>query len=357
MSNTSAPPFLNPNDPYLSIPPNVVTRINVANSFTGIMIAMWFGDFLNSLYEEYIMFSKHRKGFPDIVYVLARLACMGYCISDLIFVSSENFSRLNCQAITQAFNWFAGLSICITSLLFFFRIRAVFFNSPATTIGFFLLWLATCTSLIAPFVVRAITQNHNFCVISEVSIWTFIPFIVVAIHDTFVFFAINIRLTQYHSVRVDGQTAWQTFFSGTGMSTISKALLTTGQLYYLATIGVSVAVAISIMVSLIPVSYRGMLIVPDILLQNSMACRVYRHLKIGRLNEVDVTTVHGVRPRRTGDSSVIVTGLKFFKPPSTRTGTVPDVKSADAAMTLDDSDVRLEIKPDMMEMKNGIDLI
>ncbi|KAI0790068.1 hypothetical protein C8Q75DRAFT_806709 [Abortiporus biennis] len=338
-------------DPFSLLPPDVARGIRISESLNTVSDAMWLGDFANSLYDEYIMLFKHKRGFPDLVYVVARLSCLGYVISDLLFelnlatpLASVNL-EINCESVFAALDWLGSLTVCITSLLFFFRIRAVFFDFPVIIGGFFLLWLTTCSSFVALFFIRATTLGSNLCLISEVSIWSSIPYLVVAVHDTLVFLAISIRLTHFSHMGfdTDGRSRWKTFFRGSSMPSLSRALLKNGQLYYLVTIGFSVAFGVGIMISSIPLSYRSTFTGVNIIIQNTMACRVYRQLKIGRLDEVDVTYEtseqgsNGRRIRLVGVSAI--RSLRFEGNPDLHT-TMGTIETAE--IHLDDIQMRAE---------------
>ncbi|KAL4246535.1 hypothetical protein ABKN59_009961 [Abortiporus biennis] len=254
-------------DPSAFSQPEVLRDISISESLSHILGAIWLGDLANALYDEYIMLSKHNTKFPDLVYFSARLACLGFVISDLVLTTSVNFP-VDCQQVSAAVDCrFPRLPYC----------RCRFLPS--------------------------VDGNMD---ITHFSLLDSIPFIAVAIHDTMVFLAISIRLTLLGACTIvqDGLSLWKAFLAlhRSDMSgTISKALLKTGQLYYLVTFGVSVGVAASLMVSSIPVAYRSMFIIVDILLQNSMACRVYRQLKIGQIVEVDITNQITIRnDRRDG---------------------------------------------------------
>ncbi|KAL4245593.1 hypothetical protein ABKN59_010479 [Abortiporus biennis] len=70
-----------------------------------------------------------RLWFPDFVYFAARLSCLGYALSSLILVDFP----VDCRPLNLALTWTASFSVCITSLLFFFRIRAVFYGALLVT--------------------------------------------------------------------------------------------------------------------------------------------------------------------------------------------------------------------------------
>lgn len=66
------------------------------------------------------------------------------------------------------------------------------------------------------------------------------------------------------------------------------------------TVGLNIAVAISVLVPSFPPVYRAMLGVTNVALQNAMACRVFRQLKIGRIKDGSMA---GTLPTVTNGSS------------------------------------------------------
>lgn len=72
----------------------------------------------------------------------------------------------------------------------------------------------------------------RFCVNSDVKPFSSAGIVVVAVHDTLVFLAIGIRLVMF-SLADTWSERFKTFLSGKGMGNVSRALLHTGQLYYL----------------------------------------------------------------------------------------------------------------------------
>lgn len=101
-------------------------------------------------------------------------------------------------------------------------------------IAFFgLLWLATFSAITAPFGVDGThIGTTQFCINSDVKSFSSAGLIVGAAHDTLVFLAITVRLLMY-SLADTWTARFRAFFSGRGMGNISKALLHTGQQYYL----------------------------------------------------------------------------------------------------------------------------
>ncbi|KAL4252550.1 hypothetical protein ABKN59_005014 [Abortiporus biennis] len=171
MSNSTLPPILNPLDPFALLPPDIAREVSISFFLSQLSGGIWLGDFLNGLYEEYVMLRKHRRSYPDIAYVVSRLACLGLVIADLVFTTSQN-SHVDCHAVNAATTWMGALSISFSSLLFWFRIRAVFYNSPIIVGCFFVLWMGTCISLAAPWIIVVSTlRPSSLCIIEKVATW------------------------------------------------------------------------------------------------------------------------------------------------------------------------------------------
>ena len=121
------------------------------------------------------------------------------------------------------------------SLLFFFRVRAVFKANKYVVAFFALIWLSTFGSFTVPF---SIGGEHigttNRCINSNIKPSSSVGIIVSTVNDTLVFVAITYRLVVYNtSVSNTWRMRLKVLFSGEGMGGVSKALLQTGQLYYL----------------------------------------------------------------------------------------------------------------------------
>lgn len=140
----------------------------------------------------------------------------------------------DCHALAKAIGWCGAFALPLNSLLFFFRIRAVFSTSWMTQLFFFCTWLGVFGgALTAPFGVDGVHIGTTMnCVNSNVKAYSSAGSIVVALNDTMVFIAISVRLLMY-SLADTWDERFKVFFSGRGMGNMSKSLLQTGQLYYL----------------------------------------------------------------------------------------------------------------------------
>jgi hypothetical protein len=126
------------------------------------------------------------------------------------------------------------VAIPATSLLFFFRIRAVFNNNIYIVAVFGLLWLATLAgSLTVPF---AISGTHvgptKHCINTGVKPFSSTGIIVSTVNDTLVLIFISWRLVQ-SSYQESFRGRAKTFFIGDGLPAFSRSLIQSGQEYYL----------------------------------------------------------------------------------------------------------------------------
>ena len=128
-----------------------------------------------------------------------------------------------------------------TALLFFFRVRALYHDTPVVIVIFGLLWLSVVAGALTLPISNGTQASHilpdeKYCIVTA----TFpgyagLVIILPAIYDTLVFFAVSYRL--YPAQEVGETTTWKEriglFFTGQGLPKLSKALLQGGQQYYL----------------------------------------------------------------------------------------------------------------------------
>ena len=127
-----------------------------------------------------------------------------------------------------------------------------------------------------------------------------IPILLTAVNDTLVFLAISYRMVSIAIVKNTWRARTKSFFTGDGLYYLSKALLQSGQVYYLSvflfasistliwsnlyssvTIGVAIIGSVLIFCGNISVQLRAMLVTPYFTLASAMACRVFRIVIFG----------------------------------------------------------------------------
>ncbi|KAK7689449.1 hypothetical protein QCA50_007241 [Cerrena zonata] len=115
------------------------------------------------------------------------------------------------------------------------------------------------------------------------------------------------------------------------MGYVSKSLLKTGQLYYLATVSINLVAMILLLSPSLSQVYQGMFTVPNVALQNAMACRVFRLLKLGVISDTPTNAPHS--SSFGGANRTHLSTLQF---PGTRT----DISETLGGSPTDDIDLR-----------------
>ncbi|KAH8103809.1 hypothetical protein BXZ70DRAFT_1051449 [Cristinia sonorae] len=286
----------NPFTPLAWLPKDIADQMEASRYLYSATIGAWLWDFLMSFPDEMRMFKQYGFGLTDFVYVGTSSPESPQLHSSFAHFYSKAIAPIpDCHALAKTIGWLAAVSLPLNCLLFFFRIRALFHGNNVVIAFFGVLWLSTLATITAPFGVDgAHMGNTRFCVNTAVKEYASVGFIVGAVHDTIVFLTITTKLST-HSTAGSWKGRFQAFVSGGGMGSVSRALLKTGQLYYLVTVGMNILTLALILSPPVPPVIRAMFTIPDIALQNAMTCRVHRLLKLGLLREDGDSTV----PSRT----------------------------------------------------------
>ncbi|KAI0783244.1 hypothetical protein C8Q75DRAFT_726331 [Abortiporus biennis] len=278
--------ILNPETPLAWVSKSVAQQVEIVRYVFVGTLAAWIWDYLMSIWDEYRIFRKSGIKAIDIVYLLARFTTFSHIITALLFITAP---IEHCHAMEIASAWVAFLAMPLNTLLFFFRIRAIFRDSRLVATAFAILWLFTLAGAVSAFSLHSIQLGPTRYCIAQAKPWISVGPIAIAVYDTAVYLSIGIRLTiNSREFSLNRHNKIKVFFHGSGVSRISRSLLLSGQLYYLVTVTVNIAIMISVVSSSVSPIYRSMLLVPNIALQNAMACRVYRQVKLGLIAN-DVT--------------------------------------------------------------------
>ena len=152
--------------------------------------------------------------------------------------TNSNFAFLvmplgNCDIFLRVISWLSIASLISCSTLFLVRVCSVYHDSKKARILFCLIWLIKgIGSLVLPFSFAAAPLGPSGpCALSSVTELAFIPILVIDVFDTVVFVAISYRAINFYTMRTHWQR-FKAFFTGTEASPVYKALLRTGQLYF-----------------------------------------------------------------------------------------------------------------------------
>ncbi|KAF7334207.1 hypothetical protein MSAN_02382000 [Mycena sanguinolenta] len=288
MANTTNLP--NPFTPLAFIPPVPASEFEAAQYLFAATAYVW--DIGVNLGNDYALLFKYKVRFPTIVYFLSRAFTLAYILTCFVFAVAP---VKNCDAIVIGFSTCLVLSQTSTALLFFLRATAVWHPNKIAYAMFSVLWLAVLAAAVA-----ASLGTHGVhigptkqCAETGMAPNAQILVIVVLINDTAIFTAITYRILA-HTIVADSPAArLRIFFGGAGSFTLSKALLQSGQHFYL--------VAVTANVTLLAVfkrnannHYQSMLAIPAFALINAMACLVFRRVKLGSISPdgtVEIPTI------------------------------------------------------------------
>jgi len=288
-SHSSLTLLPNPTTPLAFLPATVARQLEICRYIWAAFLGAWIWDVALSFKEEFHMMKGFKFKAADVVYFLARISSGGFAITALCFVASP---VSNCQMFAKIVGSFAALSLPFNSLLFIFRVRGVFHGNQYV-VGFFcLLWLGiSASSIFAPFSVHGMhIGTTRYCIPTKITTDVSIAMTISAVNDTLVFIAITVRLMMF-SLENTWKERIKMLLRAQSMGSVSTIVLQSGQLYYMATVGINFVAAVVILMPSFPPVYRAMFTFLNITLQNSMACRVYRQLKIGLIRDLEMSSV------------------------------------------------------------------
>ncbi|PPR01380.1 hypothetical protein CVT24_006218 [Panaeolus cyanescens] len=302
-STSQAPPFSlpNPTTPLAFLPPDVARQASVAMFVLVASLTVILWDVLNNIRSDYLLLTRRKVGLPTFVYLFSR-----------IFVRRTNASVLaaapvgNCKMASVAVNALFPLAIPSTSLLLFFQVRAIYMRNNMVVAFFGLMWIAVvgaCTTTVIASRSAVEIGQTNYCIVyAELKSYSSAPAIVVLVNDTLMFMSIVYKALQCSMTANDGvKTGVKTFLFGTSLPALSKALLQNGQAYFLSTVGINLVTVIIFYIDKIPITYRLIIGIPDVVLMNIMACRIYRNTKLGKFNLPAQSVINRNNPPLTGN--------------------------------------------------------
>ncbi|KDR73150.1 hypothetical protein GALMADRAFT_142293 [Galerina marginata CBS 339.88] len=281
----SSPPIVHPSAPPAYFPPSVSSDLIVASYLPVAALVVHIWDMLNNVNADYKLLTRHRLRLPSIVYCISRLSTLA-CLLVVTIYTSAFFGP--CDPNFHLSPWLYCIAMQSTSLLFFFRVSAMYHDHKPVALFFFLTWLgilggSLSSALIAH--IQGVGPTKNCLGRARKSfVWT--SFIVPLVNDTLIFIAISFRLTLIglpENTRF--KDAFRVIIFGKDLPSFSKALLRDGQAYYLTTLVLSFTVTIVFFIESIPSVYRVLLSLPNLTIVNFMACRVYRRTKSGMYRE------------------------------------------------------------------------
>ncbi|KAI0795012.1 hypothetical protein C8Q75DRAFT_522010 [Abortiporus biennis] len=270
----------NPLTPLAWLPPDVADQFEAGRYVLSATFGAWLWDVFMSIPEDIQLFSKRKLSFTDGFYVLSRLFTLGYLVTTLVFQVAQ---VSHCDALLKIAGAFAAISIPFNTLLFLFRATTVFPHNLPFQTAFYILWTGTLgCAVLMPIDYRGIGSHlgpTRYCFASEPKGTISAPPIAIAVYNSILFLAISVELTSKY-----GFTE-ASLFSKEVITRFFRRLLQTGQFYYAVTLILNIGTMVVSLDHTIPPVTRSILVAPNIVLMNAMACRLYRNLKIGLVKD------------------------------------------------------------------------
>ncbi|KAF5328554.1 hypothetical protein D9758_017999 [Tetrapyrgos nigripes] len=239
-----------------------------------------------------------RIGLPTVAYFISRIMTLGFQLGMTLFLLAPVPCTPTAHIVEVAF----FLSKISTTLMFFFRVNALYYNHPYIRAIFFSLWIIT-VGLISPahfmftdVETLSVPGMQARCLLLKTKrIFALIPAWAILLHDTSVFLAISYKL--YRNAHLE-ESSWNVrglgsrtgafFFPGKKLPPFSRALLKDGQVYYLVSSLCSTVVVALLLATNVNEDYRLLLIPVEIAVINSTACHVFRNVKLGRIQNREI---------------------------------------------------------------------
>ncbi|KAK7443784.1 hypothetical protein VKT23_015565 [Stygiomarasmius scandens] len=317
MSNSTLP---NPYTPLAFLSPESAQSLRVATYLQMGAFGVFLSDICINLSSDYEILTKRKVGPPTIVYIISRVSTLVFEIMVSLLIGG---ATVDCKSMGIVIETAMFITKATTSLLSSLRVRAIYNGTPKVQRSFLLLWLINVAGDCLSFLVVRADQLPNvpikMCYFVRIHRDLIaVAFFIRLLHDTLVFSAISYRLLTLSPVqeRLEGgfnpkvtkiRDQIIEFFTGSNMPLFSKTLLKDGQLYYLVSTLSIVIVVVLVFVHAVEDNYLVFALTTYVAVFNSMACYVFRHVKLGRIRE---ETISDSRPSTSHISGHFRMGLE-----------------------------------------------
>ncbi|KAF8180752.1 hypothetical protein K438DRAFT_1841758 [Mycena galopus ATCC 62051] len=243
--------------------------------------AVFIWDILSNLRADYTLLFKRKLAWPVVAYFLSRITSTAAVIGCAVFLT---YPVEGCRSFGLGVALLYPITIPST-LLLFFRVHAIYGGTRAVpvTIIFGLMWIAVlATSIIIPIATISVnTGPSRYCILAELAPYAGVVGITPGLFDTAVFVAISYRLVgnthvEYNSLKQKAHA----FFIGSYLPSLSRSLFVDGQVCSMITAVSNIVSFLLVCLPGVALAYRSLLTIPNMMLTNVMACRLYRHTRL-----------------------------------------------------------------------------
>ncbi|KIJ45856.1 hypothetical protein M422DRAFT_95821, partial [Sphaerobolus stellatus SS14] len=212
-------------------------------------------------------------------------AIVSYFLSRYIFPQFNILRRLigmpNCMALEHAITSCWVLATASTGFLFLRRVQALYLNNRIVSYFFIFLYITNAgVSIVTPIGSRVTPlADTGYCINGGIAHYVSATVFMTLAYDTMVFLAISYKVATEHG-KPGRPVNLKSLITGEAFPRFSRAILQGGQQYYLITVCLNILISVLIVAPSVPPIYEAIFTVPDIAVTSSMACRVYRNLRL-----------------------------------------------------------------------------
>ncbi|KXN82660.1 hypothetical protein AN958_02337 [Leucoagaricus sp. SymC.cos] len=268
-------------DTYLNhLPPAQAAQFEAARNLSLAVLGAMIWDILIYIPADYKILRRSPFRLVTVCFITSRLFALTFV---LLAVIEFTHPISHCNAMNYCIGVGCVLTIASTTLIFLQRLRAVYTGNRYVKIIAILLWIGTVITM--AFTVVDAKSLHipgtRYCVYAVIDRPLLANGVVFLVFDTFVFLATSYKIASSHLYAEDGAPArLEAAISGKALPRLSRAVLRGGQEYYLITLCLQVPVLVLTAIPSVSANLKLMLTFPLGCLAASMACRIFRNMKL-----------------------------------------------------------------------------
>ncbi|KAF8188186.1 hypothetical protein K438DRAFT_1594344 [Mycena galopus ATCC 62051] len=314
--------------PLLFLPSELAAELKIIQFIWIGTTAVFFWDIVDNLGADFVLLFRSRIRWAGATYFIARQVGNPFTYIRLMWCSAFPVGR--CQEFERTLVILYPIVIPSTSLLFFYRVRAIYAGSQTVTVIFSFVWLVELISCIGVIFATGATNigPTSYCFLSRLAPYSAAACITQSIFDTGVFVAISYRLASDAYAAHGWPDKFRVFIRGAYLPHLSRAMLVDGQMYYMITVVTNITASVMIFAPGVSPSYRSLASPPNLMLSTLMACRVFRNTKlvhsrnispssnvgaaVGNNNTRSLRFAHSAQ-QRTDDDSLMTDDFRVFE--------------------------------------------
>ncbi|KAL4067975.1 hypothetical protein V8B97DRAFT_1939408 [Scleroderma yunnanense] len=269
--------YLNYLEPNIAFEYEVTRNIYIAT----LGVVIW--DILSCVQQDWKLLSVSKPQPVFFAYHLSRWCAL---VFNVISVLGHTGPISNCRSMAISMTVFCVVSVMSSDFLFLTRVCAVYYDNKLVCFVFILLWICNAGALCLLFTgIHFMEIAHTEkCITTKGEKYVAVSFLVPLFFDTMVYIAIMIKLLPSRKQN-EKKVTRRSIFRVESLPRLSHAIMRGGQQYYLIKVCCSVIMTILWLIPSIPSTFQVASSVPVIGLTSSMACRVYRKLKLEMLDK------------------------------------------------------------------------